>query len=60
VANGVTYVTANTGRTSALNAKTGALLWSYQTTFPISPSVVNGMVFVGDNWNGSVYAFGLP
>jgi outer membrane protein assembly factor BamB len=50
----------------ALNAGTGALLWSYAisgTTGAASPAVANGMVYFGigdlDTFTGSVHAFGL-
>ena len=59
VANGVVYVTQNYGTTTALNASTGIRLWSYDIPLPFSPSVVNGMVYVGDNQSSYVYAFGL-
>ncbi len=41
----------------ALNASTGALLWSYATGGPVwsSPAVVNGVVYVGSGTN-NVYA----
>ncbi len=45
----------------ALNASTGALLWSYTAGYGTnsSPAVANGVVYVG--WDdGNVYAFGLP
>ena len=61
VANGVVYVDSNDGNVYALNAKTGAKLWSYTTGGPVSyssPVVVNGVVYVGSE-DGKVYAFGL-
>jgi eukaryotic-like serine/threonine-protein kinase len=44
----------------ALNASTGAKLWSYATGFRVksSPAAANGMVYAGSN-GGNVYAFGL-
>ena len=46
----------------ALNASTGAKLWSYTTGRRgqpySSPAVANGVVYVGSNDN-KVYAFGL-
>ena len=41
----------------ALNASTGALLWSYETGAPLfsSPAVANGVVYVGAD-DGNVYA----
>jgi outer membrane protein assembly factor BamB len=43
----------------ALNASTGALLWSYATQGGVqsSPAVVNGVVYFGSG--GSVYAFAM-
>ena len=49
----------------ALNASTGAELWSFSTESNIcncvysSPAVVNGVVYIG-SWDNNVYAFGLP
>jgi outer membrane protein assembly factor BamB len=44
----------------ALNARTGAKLWSYTTGNDVesSPAVSNGMVYVG-SYDGKVYVFGL-
>jgi outer membrane protein assembly factor BamB len=44
----------------ALNARTGAKLWSYKTGSYVdaSPVVVNGMVYIG-SYDRKVYAFGL-
>ena len=44
----------------ALNAKTGAKLWSFTTGSSVtsSPAVANGVVYVG-SYDGKVYAFGL-
>jgi outer membrane protein assembly factor BamB len=44
----------------ALNARTGAKLWSYTTGGAVDspPAVANGMVYVGSD-DGKVYAFGL-
>ena len=44
----------------ALDASTGAILWSYATgdTSYSSPAVANGVVYVGSY--GSVYAFHAP
>jgi outer membrane protein assembly factor BamB len=59
VVNGVVYIGANSN-VYALNAKTGAQLWSYTTGSSVtsSPAVANGMVYVGSD-DGKVYAFGL-
>lgn len=60
VANGVVYVGADNGKWYALNAGSGALLWSYQTasgtccTGP-SPAIANGVVYFGSQ-DGLVYA----
>ena len=62
VANGVVYVGSLTdNKVYALNASTGAKLWSYTTGGAIyysSPAVANGVVYVG-SLDGKVYAFGL-
>ena len=44
----------------ALNAATGARLWSYTTGNSVysSPAVANGVVYVG-SYDGNVYAFDL-
>jgi outer membrane protein assembly factor BamB len=39
----------------ALNAVTGALLWSYTTYFPSSPAVADGVVYIGSG-DHNVYA----
>ena len=62
VANGVVYIGSLDDNVYALNASTGAELWSYATGLPIvcaSPAVANGVVYVG-SLDGRVYAFGLP
>jgi outer membrane protein assembly factor BamB len=48
------------GKVYALNAKTGAKLWSYTTGGFVHPStaIANGVVYVGSN-DGKVYAIGL-
>jgi eukaryotic-like serine/threonine-protein kinase len=60
VANGVVYVAGgNLNKTVyALNASTGALLWSYTTSGYVSssPTVANGVVYVGSAYNNNVYA----
>ena len=60
VANGVVYVGSCDNNVYALNASTGAELWSYTTgTMGVSsPAVANGVVYVGSD-DGKVYAFGL-
>jgi outer membrane protein assembly factor BamB len=56
----VVYVGSYDKNVYALNAKTGAKLWSYTTGGGVhtSPSVTNGLVYVGSD-DGNVYAFGL-
>jgi outer membrane protein assembly factor BamB len=60
VANGVVYVGSYDNKVYALNARTGAKLWSYATGSSVysSPSVVNGMVYIGSD-DDKIYAFGL-
>ena len=59
VANGVVYFGWQDDSVYALNASTGALLWSYTTGgYVIRPIVANGVVYVGST-DGNVYAFGL-
>ena len=57
VANGVVYVGSDDNNVYALNASTGALLWSYTTgsTVVSSPAVANGVVYVGSS-DDNVYA----
>ncbi len=55
VVNGVVYVGSGDDNMNALNADTGAPLWSYPTGGQVtsSPAVANGVVYVGgndDNW----------
>ena len=48
---------AGDGNVHALNASTGAMLWSYTTgsTIESSPAVANGVVYIGSD-DGNVYA----
>jgi outer membrane protein assembly factor BamB len=59
VANGVVYVGSESSGVYALNASTGALLWSYFTgdgyAVDSSPAVANGVVYFGSADN-NVYA----
>ena len=58
VANGVVYVGSEDDNVYALNASTGAKLWSYTppaTLCTSSPAVANGVVYVGSQ-DGNVYA----
>src|SRR5260370_33893704 len=64
VAKGIVYSGAYTGvapNVYALNATTGAILWSYTTGNAIesSPAVVNGVVYIG-SFDNKLYAFHLP
>jgi outer membrane protein assembly factor BamB len=60
VANGVVYATSTDDTVYALNATTGALLWSYVTSTQIvgSPIVVNGHLYATDE--NTLYAFNSP
>ncbi len=57
VANGVLYIGALDGTVYALNASTGAKLWSYKTGGRVdsSPAVANGVVYVG-SYDYNLYA----
>jgi outer membrane protein assembly factor BamB len=57
VANGVVYVGSGDDNVYALDANTGAKLWSYLTDSLVnsSPAVANGVVYVG-SLDGNVYA----
>jgi glucose dehydrogenase len=57
VANGVVYVGSDDHNVYALNANTGAQLWSYSTGGNVdsSPAVANGVVYVGSD-DHNVYA----
>jgi len=57
VANGVVYVGSGDYKVYALNARTGAKLWSYRTGSFVwsSPAVANGVVYIGSS-DGKVYA----
>jgi glucose dehydrogenase len=54
----VVYVGSLDGNVYALNARTGARLWSFTTGSRVisSPAVANGVVYVGSDDN-NVYAF---
>jgi outer membrane protein assembly factor BamB len=60
VANGVLYVGSGDGNVYALNAASGARLWSFATGSVVgsSPAVANGMVYVGSD-DRNLYAFDL-
>jgi outer membrane protein assembly factor BamB len=57
VVNGVVYIGSFDGNVYALNAGTGAKLWSYTTGSAVysAPAVVNGVVYFGSS-DGNVYA----
>ena len=57
VANGVVYIGSDDNNVYALNASTGALLWSYNTGNAVgaSAAVANGVVYVG-TYQGNVDA----
>ncbi|HSY65168.1 MAG TPA: PQQ-binding-like beta-propeller repeat protein [Terriglobales bacterium] len=56
VTNGVVYVSSEDGSVFALNARTGATLWSYSTgAYVGSVAVANGAVYFS-TFNGKVYA----
>jgi outer membrane protein assembly factor BamB len=64
VANGVVYVGTGDGNVTALNASTGALIWTNKTNAPVysSPAFADGRVYVGSGdiypyyWEGSYQA----
>lgn len=73
VANGVLYVGSldSAGHMYAINAATGAVLWSYASGGSVldAPSIVNGVLYWGSGYrrysggttgNNMVYAFALP
>ena len=54
MAHGVVYVGSLDNNVYALNAKTGARLWSYATgssVYNSSPAVANGVVYLGSGFN---------
>jgi len=55
--NGVVYVGSDDENVYALNARTGAKLWSFTTGNFVhsSPAVVNGTVYVGSGDNSSSF-----
>jgi outer membrane protein assembly factor BamB len=61
IPDGKVYAGSEDGNVYALNAATGALLWTFTTGSSVSssPAVANGMVYIGSDDN-NVYAFGLP
>ena len=58
VANGVVYVTLDSASLYAVNATTGAILWTTppDRNLASSPAVANGVVFVG-SYDGYLFAF---
>ena len=70
-ANGVLYVSDDSGRIAAYDAADGARLWSYSVPFPAAGgiAVVDGVIYAGwgwwlagapDNPDGGVIAFAVP
>jgi eukaryotic-like serine/threonine-protein kinase len=62
VANGVVYVASINDKVHALDASTGAALWTATGSAnneTSSPAVANGRVYIGFQDN-RLYAFGLP
>ena len=59
VSGNVVYFGSCDGYVFALNAFTGAMIWSYRTGIFVftSPAIVNGIVYVG-SYDGYVYALG--
>ena len=58
VANGVVYIGSFDNNARAINASTGAVIWTYSVPdgfLDSSPAVVNGVVYFG-TWDGAVYA----
>ena len=57
IVNGVMYFGSDDHNVYALNASTGALLWSYLTggSVDASPAVANGVVYIG-SFDGNMYA----
>ena len=57
IINGLVYVGSHDHNVYALNAATGAKLWSYTTGDSVesSPSVTNGIVYIGSN-DHNIYA----
>jgi len=55
--NGIVYIGSLDGNVYALDANTGAKVWSYKTEYfwPSSPTVANGIVYVGSS-DHNIYA----
>src|SRR5262249_11813592 len=45
--NGLVYINSDDGVLRAYNAATGALVWSHTTNVAASPTIVNGVVYIG-------------
>ena len=62
VANGVVYAASMSGFMYALDAATGATLWSFQAPGSVNaaPSVVNGIVYWGSGYHNFPLALGTP
>jgi outer membrane protein assembly factor BamB len=61
IADGVLYIGSYDNKVYALNASTGAELWSYSTNKSVlsAPAVLNGVVYAPSE-DLSVYTFDLP
>jgi outer membrane protein assembly factor BamB len=61
VANGVVYTGAKDDRVYALDAMTGAKLWSYHAKdyFGDAPALLDGVLYIG-SFDNHLYAFSLP
>jgi outer membrane protein assembly factor BamB len=61
VANGVTYIASLDRHVYALDALSGAQLWTYQANgyFGNAPVVLDGVVYIG-SFDDNLYAFELP
>jgi outer membrane protein assembly factor BamB len=55
IADGIVFVTRSSG-TIALNAVTGQLIWSVPIISTYSPTVANGVVYISDFSNSTLYA----
>jgi len=57
IQNGTIYITSTIG-VDAVDLQTGASIWDFATTWPVTstPAVADGMVFVGTENNDRVYA----
>lgn len=58
IQNNTVFVTSNYG-VHAVNLLTGALVWEYSTSWPVTscPAIADGLVFVGSENDDTIYAF---